>query len=170
MEAHLPCACGQVAVVELGAAELVRFVAERRRDELVVRDGSAVATLRLPTGDDQLRWAALDASQDLSRVVLEDLVVAGALSDALARLADTLLSEVDPLVDFQVDSACPNCGAMLSRRVDVEHIALTRLRHARRRLLEQVHAIAARYHWAESTIAALPAWRRAEYAALARAR
>ncbi len=170
VEAHLSCTCGHVAVVELATAELVRFASERQREELVVRDGDAAATLRLPTGDDQLRWAGHATSQDLQLAVLQDLVVDGELSDELAPLADELLSEVDPLIELQVDSTCPSCGAVVSRQVDVERIALTRLRHARRILLEQVHAIAARYHWTESTIAALPAWRRAEYAALARAR
>lgn len=170
VEAHLPCTCGQVAVVELATEELVQFAAGRRRDSLVVREGEAKVTLRLPTGDDQLRWAALAPSRDLQRIVLEDLVIDGELSSELARLADAMLSDVDPLVELQVDSTCPGCGEPVSRHVDIEQIALTRLRHARRILLEQVHAIAARYHWTEPTIAALPAWRRAEYASLARAR
>lgn len=171
-EVHVKCACGETAIVELSAAELARFAAERHRDELVVRADGAEATLRLPTGRDQLRWAQLDPGGDVARTVMSDLVVAGErpLSDALVAAADALLTEVDPLVELEVETTCPRCATALSRQVDIEGIALTRLRNARRVLLEQVHALAATYHWTEGTIAALPAWRRAEYSALIAAR
>jgi hypothetical protein len=162
VEAHLACTCGETAIVELGTQDLAEFAAARSRDEIVV---SAV-TLRLPTGEDQVRWARLDAPHS-ARAVLDDLVVSGELSDELVARADALLSEVDPLIELEVESACPRCGAALSRHVDIELMALTRLRNARRILLEQVHALAATYHWTEAAIAALPSWRRAEYAALA---
>jgi hypothetical protein len=170
VEAHVPCGCGEVAMIELTASELARFAAERHRDQLVARAGDAAVTLRLPTGVDQLRWAQLDPRGDIVRGVLADLVVAGDLTDELVVAADALLGEVDPLVDFELESICPHCRTPLAQPVDLERIALARLRHARRTLLEQVHAIAAAYHWTEPTIAALPPWRRAEYAALASAR
>jgi hypothetical protein len=168
VEAHLKCRCGEVAVIELGTEELARFATGRHRTELVVRAGDATATLRLPTGRDQLGWAALD-SGDVARAALSQLVIAGEqpLSDALVAAADALLAEVDPLIELSLESTCPGCAAPLARAVDLERIALTRLRNARRVLLEQVHALAATYHWSEAAIAELPAWRRAEYAALA---
>jgi hypothetical protein len=165
VEAHLKCTCGETAVVELGMAELAAFAADRRRDELVARAGGRAVTLRLPTGRDQLRWAQL-GEHDIARSVLADLVIDGELTDELVVAADALLSEVDPLIELELESTCPACGTAVSRPVDLERIALTRLRNARRILLEQVHALASAYHWTETTIAALPAWRRAEYAAL----
>ena len=166
IEAHLRCTCGATAIVELATDELARFADERHRDDLTV----AGLTLRLPTGRDQLRWAELAGSDDVTRTVMSELAGERLLSDALVAAADALLTEVDPLIELEVESACPSCDKPLSRQIDLERIALTRLRNARRVLLEHVHAIASTYHWTESTIAELPAWRRAEYAALAEAR
>ncbi len=166
VEAHLACSCGETAVIELGMEELARFAADRRRNELVARAGDAAVTLRLPTGRDQLRWTALDGEPDLARRVLADLVVEGELTDELIVAADALLSDVDPLIELELETTCPACDKQLARHVDLERIALTRLRNARRVLLEQVHALASAYHWTEAAIAQLPPWRRAEYAAL----
>lgn len=165
IEAHLPCTCGATAIVELATDELARFADERHRDDLTVGG----ITLRLPTGRDQLRWAQLAGSDDVARTVTSELA-GERLSDALVAAVDALLSEVDPLIELELESACPSCDKPLARQIDLERIALTRLRNARRVLLQHVHAIASTYHWTETTIAELPAWRRAEYAALAEAR
>lgn len=169
VEAHLPCTCGTTAVIELSSEELARFAAERKRDELVARVGEAFVTLRLPIGRDQLRWAQLDPRHDVARAIFSDLVVAGGFTDELVVPAEALLGHVDPLVEFEVETSCPSCGTALAKDLDLEHLALARLRHARNVLLEQVHVLASTYHWTETTIAMLPAWRRAEYAALATA-
>lgn len=166
IEAHLRCECGANAVVELSAGELAEFAFQRRRDELIARAGQHSVTLRLPTGRDQLRWAQLDPASDQVRSVLADLVVAGELVDELVVAADALLTEADPLIELEVETSCPTCGAHLARPVDLEQIALTRLRNARRVLLHHVDAIASTYHWTEAEIAKLPAWRRGEYAEL----
>jgi len=172
IEVHLPCACGATAIVELSTSELADFTVERRREDLTIHAGDAHATLRLPTGRDQLRWMQMTGEDDVARAVLSELVVEGdkPLSDALVTAADALLTDVDPLIELEVESTCPQCAKALAKQVDLERVALTRLRNARRILLEQVHAIASTYHWTEATIAELPAWRRAEYAALAEAR
>jgi hypothetical protein len=170
VEVHLACGCGETAVVELSAAELADFAESRRREPLVAQANGPRVRLRLPTGRDQLRWAQLAAGEPSARDVLAALVIDGELTDDLVVAVDRLLGEVDPLVELEVTSTCPACHAALARPVDLERIALTRLRHARAGLLAQVHALAATYHWTEATIAALPAWRRAEYAALVEAR
>jgi hypothetical protein len=167
VEAHLRCDCGETAMIELGMEELARFALDRHCDELIARAGDRSVTLRLPTGRDQLRWAELAGEHDVAREVLADLVVEGELTDDLLVAADAVLSEADPLVDLELETRCPACDNALSRHVDLERIALTRLRNARRVLLEQVHALASAYHWTEATIGALPAWRRAEFAVLA---
>lgn len=170
IEARITCTCGETAVIELATAELASFAEERRRDELVVEADGARARLRLPTGRDQLRWAQLATGTDVAGAVFSQLVIEGALTDALVSAADKLLSDADPLVEFELSSRCNACDAALSRTVDLERIALTRLRYARRGLLDQVHALASTYHWTETAIAALPAWRRVEYASVIEAR
>ncbi len=170
VEAHLACRCGETAVIELSAAELASFVASRRRDRVIAEANGERVELRLPTGRDQLRWAQLGDRMDVARAVLETLVVEGELTDALLVAADRALGEADPIVELEVTSACPACGTALSQIIDLERISLTRLRHARAGLLAQVHVLASTYHWTEAAIAALPSWRRAEYAALVQPR
>ncbi|MFT3692969.1 MAG: hypothetical protein QM831_07500 [Kofleriaceae bacterium] len=164
IEAHVACACGETAVVELATSELAAFVEERASTPLVAGE----LELRLPTGRDQLRWTTL-RSTNIALDVLADLVVTGELTDTLVPAVDQVLAHADPLIEFAVETSCTKCNAALSKDIDLERIALVRLRNARRILLEQVHAIASTYHWTEAEISTLPAWRRAEYAALVRA-
>lgn len=173
IEVHVACDCGETAVVGLTAAELAEFAAERSGPAPVavaIEAEGRAARLRLPTGRDQLRWAQLAVAgpRDIARSVLSDLVVEGErpLTDALVAAADRALAEIDPLVEMSVSTACPECGAVLESEVDLERLALTRLRSVRHLLLSQVHALAATYHWSEAQIAELPAWRRAEHVAL----
>lgn len=170
VEAHVACTCGETAVIEFSAAELANFAASHRREPLIAEADGARVRLRLPTGRDQLRYAQLTDSTTIARDVIEALVVDGELTEALVVAADRALGDADPIVELELTTTCPACGAELSQIVDVERIALTRLRHARAALLAQVHALASAYHWTEATIAMLPAWRRAEYAAILEAR
>jgi hypothetical protein len=170
VEAHLACACGNPAVIELSTSELASFAASRRREPLIAEADGARVQLRLPTGRDQLQWARLADSPTVAREVIDALVVEGELTDSLVVAADRVLGDADPIVELELSSTCPSCRTELSRVIDLERIALTRLRHARAALLAQVHALASTYHWTESTIAALPVWRRAEYAAIIEAR
>lgn len=170
VEVHLACGCGATAVVELSASELAEFAASRRRDALVAELGGERVRVRLPTGRDQLHWAQLATRDPSAREVLATLVVEGELTDELVVAVDRVLGDADPLVELEVSSTCPACDVPLARPVDLERIALTRLRHARAGLLAQVHTLASTYHWTEATIATLPAWRRAEYASLVEAR
>jgi hypothetical protein len=50
--------------------------------------------------------------------------------------------------------------------VDLEALALVRLRAVQRKLVDAVHRLALAYHWTETEILALPSWRRERYLAL----
>ncbi|MGN6105677.1 MAG: hypothetical protein ACTHU0_11275 [Kofleriaceae bacterium] len=170
IEVYLPCPCGETAELELPSHELAEFAAERAAVAPTVEIDGASLRLRLPTGRDQLRWAALAAQADpsLARRVLVELVVDGPseLPEELVPQIDRALSEADPLVELRLDTACPSCGAALTGEVDLEAIAIARLRRVQLRLLEDIHHLARTYHWSEQQIARIPAWRRAEYLAL----
>ncbi len=169
IEVTLPCACGETASLDLTAAELLAFSRERAagRIELDI----AGFRVRIPVGRDQLHWLELGRTTatdaELARGVLSHLAGGVALADADLTAIERALAEADPLVDFQIDSSCPDCGAALHATVDLEAIALGRLRRVQRTLIEEVHVLASAYHWTEAQIVALPAWRRGEYLALA---
>lgn len=168
IEVTLPCACGETASLELTAAELLAFARDRAAGRTELDVGGV--RVRIPVGRDQLRWLELGRARasdaDLARGVLSQLAGGVALEDADLPAIERALAEADPLVDFQIDSSCPDCGAALHAAVDLEAIALGRLRRVQRTLIEEVHALASAYHWTEEQIVALPAWRRGEYLAL----
>ncbi|MGE0397135.1 MAG: hypothetical protein AB7T06_10480 [Kofleriaceae bacterium] len=165
IEVHLSCACGEASELTLTSAELAEFAAERAKDPRV-----GELRLRVPTGRDQLRWTALAAENDetLKERVLLDLVVdaPAAIDPAMLPLIDKALGEIDPLVELRVDSTCSACGAPVSIGVDLEAIAISRMRKIQRDFVEDVHHLARAYHWSEADIARMPVWRRSEYLAL----
>jgi hypothetical protein len=169
LESAPVCAgCGERLDVALPVADL-----------LALHEGAAgagevavgAATLRRATGADQAAWWAAgwrDEDEALRGMVATLLVApaeGGAVEVELARV-DEALAEADPLVAFRVEFACPECGVAQTWPVELQELALSVLRRAQHRLIEEVHRIAWAYHWAEERVAALPPWRRARYLAL----
>jgi hypothetical protein len=76
----------------------------------------------------------------------------------LERVDDSL---VGPLV-----SSCVECGAPLEVGLDVERVVLTALSEQRGRIDEEIHLLAAAYHWDLDTIERLPDERRNRLARL----
>lgn len=159
--------CGQALEVEVAFEEVVR--ASPSSGESVATpcaDGHVV--LRLPTGEDQLRWRRerVLGGEHGARAMLEGLRVGPARSALRVEwlpLLERALAEADPLVDFRLHAVCPDCDATTVHELDVEAAALAGLRRARRRLLDDIHRLASAYGWDEARILALPAWRRRHY-------
>lgn len=178
LEISLTCqnpVCNQPMDLELDLAELetMQEQAEDTAGFIHIQAGEAQVTLRRPTGRDQLLWqqqaAAGQAGLDF---ILRSLLVEPPelwkdrpIPGDFQRAADAALQELDPLVNYQVAAACPFCGAEYSYPVDLQELALGRLKEAQRRLLDEIHTLASSYHWSEPQIMALPAWRRERYLA-----
>lgn len=130
--------------------------------------GGRQIVLRRPTGDDLRAWrSGLDpARNDALQSMLESLRLRGAPRADDAAAVGQALAEHDPLVDFSVACTCPACGAAVEVAVDLEALALRRLRLRQRELLREVHAFALHYGWTEAQILALPESRRAAYLAM----
>jgi hypothetical protein len=127
----------------------------------VLHDGRELA-FRLPTGADQealLRIPEAEAPTWLMRRLALD-------ADALPPAAPDLLAEVEAALDavapgivLTVQSTCPQCGG--DNPVDLDpYRALARSSEP---LLQEIHQIAAHYHWSEADILALPRTRRQRY-------
>lgn len=131
---------------------------------------------RKPTGCDQLNWLAQSfpdertaAQAMLKTLILEEKDVKLepneiTLKEWIATF-NQVMEEIDPLVNFQVQVQCPCCGAQDSHAIDFGTFALKRLRNSQQQLLDMVHCLASFYHWNESEIFAIPAWRRQSYLA-----
>ncbi len=73
------------------------------------------------------------------------------------------MEAADPLVAFSVRTTCPQCEQPAEIAVDLEAVALSRLRQHQRALVRTVHVLATRYGWSEAEVLAIPARRRSEY-------
>lgn len=132
------------------------------------------ARVRLPAGSDQLAWYhAHRAGHGADSVWLARRLIARL--DAVQPAAEwqmplswvasigTALAEADPLTALTVTVLCPACGVELAVEVDLEALLLESCRRQQRALLDDIHYLAGAYHWSETDIVALPAWRRARY-------
>ena len=125
--------------------------------------------LRRPTARDQLAWLQRsfgDESEAVAGMAASLLDMESEPDAALIATVEETLERIDPLVRFSVRLDCPDCGLRQEREMDLAALALRRLRRAQDGLLKQVHRLARHYHWSESEILALPAWRRERYLAL----
>jgi len=129
---------------------------------------------RLPTGADQAWLARADETDPDAGEALEHRLVrrllregdpCGAPVDAttdlagVAGLVDDALDAVAPAVVACLAAACPECRAV--NAVPVDSYGL--LGRGADDLLDEVHAVATRYHWSESDILRLPRARRRAY-------
>jgi hypothetical protein len=85
-----------------------------------------------------------------------------------ARRLEQKIALMAPQVTGEVGGACPECAAKLTAWFDVTGFVLTELRRLAAGIHQEVHLLAAHYHWAEAAILALPAQRRRAYAELLR--
>lgn len=133
-----------------------------------VECGGAPVRFRVPTGADQRAVVGLSAAE-AERALLERCVVAPAGERGRAAAAalgpedrarvDEALDAAAPDVGTRVTTSCPECGAVQVADVD----PWGALRWTARRLYEEVHVVAATYHWSEAEILALPRARRRLY-------
>jgi hypothetical protein len=157
-------ACGARFEIELPHAALAAEPASIEPIE-VQRDDAEPLSLRRPTGEDLRAWRGLRVAhqEQAASAMLTRLCVAGEARPNDVGRAAAALAEADPLVDFSVACACPECGHHAERAVDLEDMVLQRLAARQRGLLREVHALASRYGWTEGEILAVAPARRARY-------
>lgn len=171
---HVRCdshGCAQQNEFELTTAQLVALAQERLDEHTIqVPIGATVATLRRPTGRDQLQW--LEADEDMSDAMLRAVVVeprleqlraTGMTAETIAIAVDEAMEGFDPLLSFHVRVQCPGCGAVADIAPDLAGTAIERLSRAQHAAIADVHRLASRYHWSETEILRLPQWRRQSY-------
>ena len=122
---------------------------------------------RLPTGADELRVRNLpagDAVRELLRCcVLEcpGLFSADAVQDAMEQVA--------PILDIDINTACPECGASARVRFDLQSYLLQSLVQERLRFWRETHVLATAYQWPLNEILGLTRSDRRTLVALAEA-
>lgn len=117
-------------------------------------------TFRIPSAGD-----VLDAGSGLgARAALLAACFRGDLRAAAIRAAERALARIAPVLRTTVRGVCPECGAQADMDVDARGIALAELGFLAGSVLDEVHLVAAAYHWTEQAILDLPSGRRAAYA------
>jgi hypothetical protein len=111
---------------------------------------------RLPTGRDELALAALpapEAEAGLLRCCTVGENLAFTSSDIAAL--QSLLAEVAPLVDLELDTRCPECRHVHAVQFDVQTYLLGAILGERARLAQEIHRIAIAYSWGWEQILSL---------------
>jgi hypothetical protein len=133
--------------------------------------------LRLPTGRDQIEWreSVADAEEDgvdvrmasslVSRVNGQPPSLDWTLPHEWLPAIDAAFHEHDVLTAMELQVSCPWCEKESALEPDVEALALSCLAVEQKRVLEEIHQLAAVYHWTEAEVLALPPRRRAFYIA-----
>lgn len=132
-----------------------------------INNGEAIQ-VRVPRGSDQEFIAQLHSQSetDLRTQLLQRLIVADnphALvqtldEDEIARI-ETALEQAAPELAQQLQLACPECGEQHQVQLDWYR----GMHKPIDELLDQIHRLAANYHWSEQEILALPKQRRTAY-------
>jgi hypothetical protein len=115
---------------------------------------------RLPNGLDELEVATLppdEAGGALAARCLDPSTTA-----PFERL-EQAMTAVDPLIDLTLPATCAECGAAQSMRFAIQGHFLGSLTNARRRLTEDVHALASAYGWSRAEILAMRSATRREH-------
>jgi hypothetical protein len=151
--------CGQCAAkfdLDFAVPALVAGVGRQREPAEAV---AGVFTLRpgvrfrLPSGADELAVAAL-APERAERTLLERCLVEGdAGADGPAVIA--AMERIAPTLDLELDARCPECGAQQPLRFDIQQYLVDAIVGERPRLYEDVHLLAAAYHWSLTEILSL---------------
>jgi hypothetical protein len=153
--------CGEISEVELTIEEVLSL--SSKNPAPVELDGRSIE-LRHPTGADQLAWLeARPASNREATLLAVRSLIDGDWNPAAIAEIERSLDESDPLVNFQVAAICPECGVEGRYPVDWTDFAFSKFRQAQREQIGVVHRLARCYHWSESEIFAVPAWRRRLY-------
>lgn len=168
LEATMRCAsCAVQLETQLSPDELVAYHVRASADGVAraaLDDGSELL-LRLPTVRDFERWRDRGAGVDeLARdLTLDGRALPSPLPPTWTAAIERALGDADPLVDFRLAIDCPDCGAHGRYALDLQALALERLRRLHGELLVTVHRLASAYHWSEREILALPPARRRIY-------
>jgi hypothetical protein len=100
---------------------------------------------RLPTGEDELSVIHLPANEAVRELLRRCLLETppafdpDGVQDAMERVA--------PILDVDINSSCPECGAAARVRFDLQTYLLQSILQDRRRLWRETHVLATTYKW-----------------------
>ncbi len=165
--------CGAMMELHYEAGELISLIEAHQEDTVAISYQGQELVMMRPSGRHQQAWqkavfstareAGVAMLQSLSKSPLPKALVA---DDKVLAAVEERLAAADPLIDYQVTTACPACGQVQSWAIDWEEFCLRHLHQQQQLMLRSVARLAGHYHWSEQEIMVMPEWRRRHYAAL----
>jgi hypothetical protein len=130
-------------------------------------------TFRLPTSFD-LMAGPNEADSEAARTMLlqrcllsahqqGNLIDSNLLPEEVIQGVVQSMSEADPLADIQLRLACPSCQHTWRSAFDIVSFLWTEIEAWAKRILRDIHTLAAAYGWCERDILSLSPMRRQRY-------
>jgi len=164
LESRLACPqCAEPLEFELDVGALIPDAAPAE-SEFVLDNG---LRFRLPDSRDLAAIAhhgdADAAARDLLRRCCLNAPDASDWSPALLEAAEARMAALESAADIALRFECVACGAAWSERLGVADYVWDEIAERARRLLDEVHWLAAHYGWSEQHILSMSAARRGAY-------
>jgi hypothetical protein len=163
LEGWTTCAeCGEKLEFELDCRALVDSPAAERPQVTV-----ASQNFRLPTSRD---LALIATESDTEQAVLSLLRACSVEADSQVQWTNETIESIanemavaDPLAEISLGFECPMCHHSSEESLDLSKFLWNEIESRARRLLAEVHVLAAMYGWAEAAILGMSDVRRATY-------
>ena len=163
--------CGEQLELTFSTQD-IRAVAAVVDDALRVTAGGYEVACHLPTSADLLEIAQSSTEDGRERLLQRCVQVAqcgdtavdpATLPTEVAAAVMEAMAKADPQADVQIALSCPACRHGWSMAFDILAYLWSEIEDWARRLLREVHTLAAVYGWSERDILALSARRRRLY-------
>ena len=174
MTAFAPCpGCREKLEFALDTREILASFRERPPNELAFSIAGYELTFRLPTSLEMIAASRRSGIEECRALILERCLLSAHHGDTPVD-ADELpeevtlgvaqcMAEADPLADIQFRLTCPCCEYEWRAPFDIVSFLWTEIEVWARRMLADVHALAAAYGWSEREILSLTPVRRQSY-------
>lgn len=163
------CTCSARMEIDFSIATLLRASTPRTPERVrpsAERPGwftlpEESITFRLPTVADQLH--ALSTPHPYALLEQRCIDAGRTLSRRTLTTVERAMETMAPTVSRSITGVCAACGESICLQLHVPTFVLEELCASASGIHREIHAIAATYHWPESTILALPQLRRQAY-------
>jgi hypothetical protein len=153
-------ACGERFDVRFPIEDLASAV-DRAADARAARllpDGvfetAAGLRFRLPSARDEMAAAELPERQ-AAEFLASRCVVESPEGLEAAQAVEEAIEDAAPLIDLDIKTSCPECGAAQAVHFDIQFYLLRALEMERPRMLREIHRIATAYGWSLAEILSL---------------
>jgi hypothetical protein len=160
VENTLTCAsCGKPFDLDFSLSELTDSIYSRlSNDKLKIHSDGSFETddgvrFRLPTGNDEL--ASMKLSPDEAALFLIKSSIIGNEPLRSASDFEEMLDEFAPVIDVELTASCAECGHVHTVEFDIQTYLLGALLGERKRLMSEIHSVAAYYGWTLNEILTL---------------